>query len=138
MKYLSIVIILFLSYIAGGCIAKSSSVDQLRMDLTDTQALIKKYHKDKAIEYLIEKGLKAEEQGSAFVNEQQVIELIKKGSKLAGASTGLPIDLVVGTGLSLLGLGGVGLVADRKKRRKQLNAMAELDPKEADKLKDVM
>ena len=139
MKYLSIGIILISAYFFGGCVAKSSHVDENSKRITELGTIINKHHnKDKDIKLLIAKALETEERGSAFVNEQQVINLIKKGSKLATTSTGLPIDLVVGTGLSLLGLGGVGLVADRKKRRKQLKAMGEMDPKEADKVKDVI
>ena len=135
MKYL---MILCVAYFLGGCIAKSSSVDDIRKDLTDTQTLMNKYHDDKGIEFLINKGIQAEMQGSGIVSEAQVADLIKKGAKLAGAATGWPIVGIVGTGLSLLGFGGIGLIAERKKRRKQLQALGDMNPIEAKKVTDII
>ncbi|PCI28872.1 hypothetical protein COB55_03230 [Candidatus Wolfebacteria bacterium] len=137
-----VITILVLAYILGGCsfIASSKAVDDNQKKVTEILTLIKKHHpKDKVINDLIAQAVAAEIKGSALIDKEQVMGIVNKAAKLGGAATGFPLEAIVAGGISLLGVGAAGnSVIGRKKRRKQLIAMGEMDREEAAKINEVI
>lgn len=130
---------LFSVLVLGGCVAKSSVVDENSQRITEILTVIKKHHSDeKALEDIIAKAVATEISGSSMVSKEMMDNAIGVVETQAGRVLGMPVEGVLSGALGLLGIGGAGAVVGRKKRRKQLDALAGMNPDEANKIKDVI
>jgi len=134
---ITICLVFAISYTFGGCIAKSSVVDENSRHITDTLVILNKHFpEDKDVVNLYNEAVNTEEKGSEIINKFQVAKAIKMGAKVAAKSTGWPIEGIVGTLVAIF-LGAERLTAN-KRQRKKLKAVGDLSPEEAKKVTNVI
>ena len=134
---INICIVLCISYICGGCVAKSSAVKENSQHITDTLIILNKHFpEDKDVVQLYNQAVETEQKGAALFNKQGLVAAVKMGAKVVSKSTGWPIEGIVG-GVIALVVGAERLMSN-KKQRKKLKLVGELEPKEASKVTDVL
>ena len=150
--------ILVLAYCLGGCVAKSSHVDELTKNnyeiVKELSVIFPDNENFKVIErdaYVLAK------ESSAVVDDAAIERIIGFIGSLLSKLLGFDISTYLTIGLGIMGIGGTAkVVVDKRKKKKddkekkeldiveklnlskKMTALANMNPDEADKIKDII